>query len=819
MADVVPVIARARPKQPDRPATGIVPVGNAAGVYWRVTPQGVLLKFAGDRDAMAPLKQADPGKSMWGFTQFNGEWWARSRLPEGLRDALRNILTPAAMSVLDRLATAIPQVAQGPEGTFQALGAGYIKLYLNRPWKPRSPIAGIISTRVENPKGEAKRWFHLFKASRAALMVAPELRQAGFPVVAKQLHDATIKLAEPFDSTYAHCDPLRDMADAADPGAVKHPVGRAVLKDVMEAMRIGAPAKLALYAYQIVGVGFLKLLNYRGIIGDSPGLGKTAQALAAIITDAATLLPALVVAPASVFTNWQDETTMWVPQLPQWPMPSRSSEGPPPGFKGIIVTTFSLIPYQLEQIQKCGPKYMIVDEAHRIKNSDALQSQAVTGLAMEIPHVVLLTGTPLENNIGELWNLLQAVDTEDYGRKGEFVDEFAEVEEQHIGRGRTVKKIVGAKNTDVLKHRLKCLMIRRLKEDVAKDLPDLTRHYTRVEPDAAVMKEYSKAEKQFGDWVKEELGRRISQGLAAEGIDVDSVDVQSEIAREVRQRAEKTVAAEALARVTYLRQLVGRMKVPYAIDLISDFVENGEPVIVFGVHQEVVWGIAEGLKKAGIRFAVFDGNTSKEDKGRAVRDFQAGKIDAIIGSEAMREGVTLTRSHTVILVEHMWNTSREEQAESRAHRSGQKNAVLAIYPEIHGTIDMRIHSILEVKRALVKSIVGAADVETKDATTTSALLESFLDDAPVASKAKRRKNMGVPKKRGPQYKIQKSRVFAVVFDQKKWTPSQAQSWLRANGFGKQRLDRVRGRVVASISDGRDSEGRSAVVADGVSVVY
>jgi len=1214
-----------RTATPTRSAPTLPPRGRRGNVeYVRADDGTVFLRWLDRRDTVGPVKEADESKTRWSFYKSkDGTWWARIKnFDDWWRRALDSEVTDP--DLLDAFVSS-PRAAAGPEGTFRLLPSGYVRLDLEKPWHPRAPVSGIVALRREDKPDGGKNWYHLFKTSRAAKLVAPELAHAGFPVVAKALAAATTAQAEPYDAKAAACDPLRDMADAPEPSSVKHPIGVAVLHDVERAMRVGAPAKMKLFPYQTVGVGFLKLLGYRGIIGDAPGLGKcvargtliateagvrpiddygaeaalpgfservcteplavggevhrfyredsekearqvttkygymltgtlahrmlvrdeqgherllpisdvrpgmwaalyrgdcvereplrlppaerddscahaevhalpthltaefaewlglyiadgscsdinavhvtvydaveraaqvaatrslfptvsirdvrgkgrtegwafnsvyvrrwldqqigvdystarsktippivlraggrvlgaflrglfhdaccldaggiefstasermsrevqtallrlgiacsrkpkpvngwtywrltlfggdatvfaervgmplqaqrerlaaslsakrntnndvvplpaatvlavvdalraagkfgrvasddrlycsarkvamgqnisysiveqlvtrsegmpptvaldelrrvvrehyfwspvvqnddigpievcdlevsddahlyvadgfvthnTAQSLAAAIVDPHELLPAAVVVPTSVYTNWQNEIRMWLPGVEIWPMPKRNSTPPPPGFKGIVVTKYSTVAEQAEGLVASGIRYLIVDEAHRVKNADAQQSQAVVALAMAVPHVVLLTGTPLKNRIDELWNLLATVDTEDYGNKNAFVDDYAETKDVWTGR-KMVKQIVGVKNETALRARLKCVMIRRLKEDVAKWLPDKTRQYVTVEVDSSELANYKKAEQQFSTWLEGAMKQRVEAEVASEGVDLASMSSaeRHELDREVRGRVARSLNAEAMARIGALRQLVGQMKVAPAIELIDDYVENEEPLIVFGVHKSVIDGLRKGLSAAKVRFGVIDGSTPADARGKLIDDFQHGRIDVIVGSEAMKEGVTLTRASNVMFVQRFWTSADEEQAEDRAHRTGQKNAVTISFLEVPNTIDQRLRAIIDSKRSLVAKVVGAASVAESDSTMAT-LLASFGDVGggrrstalPVGdAKPKKRKN--------PTYRVYRSDVLAVVFD-KRWQRGAAKRWLTANGF-------------------------------------
>ena len=803
-----------------------------AGHVVKGTPKpGLFARFFVSGDVIGPFKVADGARTLWNFYRDDRmDWWAQVRSAQALTTLLQRIdalpqalrlVTAEARKVLDEVAatgfgpvsTDGAQTAQpsGPEGTFKLLPSGFVRLDLRRRWIPRPPVAGIVSLRHEEgatppptkdsygrvvqPKA-VKRWYHLFRASRAANLIAPDLDKAGFPIVAKALKEAFQSVAEPYDAKAAECDPLRDMADAPEPADVKHPIGRAVLADVADAMAARAPAKQVMFPYQTVGVGFLKLLNYRGIVGDDMGLGKTVQALAAIIVDPQELLPAAIVGPAIVFTNWQKEISRWLPAVPIWPMNERTSPAPPKGFKGIIVTKYSTVGHQLDNILSASPRYLIVDEAHRIKNPQAQQTQAVTALSEQVSHVVLLSGTPIKNNVVELWNLLGTVDPEDYGRKNDFEDEYATTEEFNV-RGRHVRKITGAKNTEQLKTRLKCLMIRRLKEQVAKFLPDKTRQYIEVDVEPKAMKEYVKAEKDFANWVEVETDRRTAAAIAeaeAEGAGSGpggklTARERAEVMNEASDAVARAVANEALVKVGYLRRLVGRMKIPAVLEIIMDFVENEVPIIVFGVHKDVIDGLSAGLESAKVRFGVIDGGVPANERGDIVEAFQRGQIDVIIGSEAMKEGVTLTRASNVVFAERFWTSADEEQAEDRAHRIGQKNAVTITFPEVPKTIDERLHAIIDTKRKLIKATVGGATVE-EGGSTLAALLGEFHRPAPRANRTKTVGGNGNGKAKGRS--LYREDICALVFDPA-WTEARVKQWAAVNGFKRGKLQHLGGR--------------------------
>lgn len=741
-------------------------------------------------DYFAPFKAVDPGKTRWRFFRHpeTDEWWAE------IRD----------VSVLFGIgADPSPVVAAGGGGgaqaetgvSFDLLPSGYVRLFLPRRWTPPAPVAGIVVLRKD--AGDA-RWYWLFKASRAAKLVAPALSRE-YPETAARLAAAFAKDAEPHDGDFA-CDPLRDMAGAPTPEDVKHPIGRAVLADVSAALRVRLPVGMKPYPYQTVGVAFAKMTGYRCIIGDEMGLGKTPQSLMALAVDPVETLPALVVCPAIVFTNWQKEIGMWLPAVPIWKLAKRSDPLPPKGFKGIILTKYSVVADHADALRAFSPRTLIADEAHRIKNPAAQQTIAVTSIAERVAHVILLSGTPIKNNVPELWNLLNTVNPEDYGRKADYDDEYVVFEEKRIG-ARVVREPVGGKNVEQLRERLKCMMIRRFKEDVAKWLPPKRRVVVTLEGETRAMAEYQRAKTRFPAWLDGMLHKRHP----------DATD------SDIRQMVARTMRAEAAARVAYLRELAGLAKVDEALEVVSTFVEADAPVVLFAVNKSVVSALSDAMTQAGIHHGVIDGGTSADERGRLVSAFQRGDFPVMLGSDAMTEGVTLTRASDVVFVQRAWTPADEEQREDRCHRIGSERPVTVHFLEIPGTVDEAIRKVIEGKRGLVRDVVGTADVE-QSATDVAAALAEIEGSAGGGKKQRGRKKNGAPRDDKPtRSALRRGDVRTVIFDKRLWSKHAAKQWLAVNKFGS-RLEDSGGRYMHRTDALQYGRGRAVKVADGVSAL-
>jgi hypothetical protein len=598
------------------------------------------------------------------------------------------------------------------EGSWVTLPSGTVQLRTMykadaRGWEKKIKAVVTLSK-------DEKGWYHSFQAKR--VMLVTDALRAYYPKLAEALNRAfggiaRIHAAEEPDLA-AKCDPLTDMSTAKDPASVKSEVGRAVIEDVLSALRQRIPYGLAIKPFQVVGIAFAKLTGYRALIGDAMGLGKTVSALGAIAVDPEMLLPTVVVCPSSVLYNWVAESNKWLPRVPIHMLSDGKTPLPPKGWNGIIVTTWSLLPKHVDRLVDFGIKLFVGDESHYVKEITAQRSKAAAKLAEHVPHVLLLTGTPIKNRAIELWHLLHILDADTWGTRAVFGQQYTHVE--HIrAQGKDVVKYEGGRNLDELHQRLLCVMVRRLKDDVLSELPPKTRSYLPIPLDPPARKEYDRAFGEFAGWLDTELTRRMRAAFEAEGTTERGAD--AELRQAVSMRVAKALQAEALVKLGYLRRLVGASKVGPAVERISEFADAGEPVIVFAEHKAVVAGIQDGLEKLGIKYVTIDGSTPAEGRKSIVDAFQRGDVGVFIGTQAAKEGITLTRASNTIFVERWWTPGDEEQAEDRNHRIGQRGAVTIWFLHAMNTIDDHLKALIEAKRVVVNAAVGGKDVETVDA--------------------------------------------------------------------------------------------------------
>ena len=487
------------------------------------------------------------------------------------------------------------------------------------------------------------------------------------------------------------------------------------------ATRSTAPAAIpALRPFQAEDVAFIKQHDYRVLVANSPGTGKTPTSLSCVQQDRAKLTPTLVVCPASVVTNWCREAKKWVPGAVIHAVTDLTSKMPTRKVD-VFVISWALLSERYLDLAAVKPQFIIADEAHYAKGGeDTLRGQALAILARRTPHMILLSGTPLVNRPAEL---------------------------------ETIKALFGTQEVP---------MIRRILEDVLPEIPPKTRSLLRVRMRPKDEADYRKAQKEFAEWLEEELARRLSAG-------------------EARAAAERALAAEALTKTGYLRRLVGLAKVPAAIDWISKAVRVGEPVVVFCEHQEVVSRLQRFLTKQRIRHVTIDGGTGRKQRQAAIDAFQNGLCPVFIGTKAAKEGITLTRGRNLLFVERYFTSADEEQAEDRIRRFGQAHPTTVWFLHANDTLDDRLQEIIETKRKLVAEHIGSATIEDTEEEAVLELIAAWHENAakhhqPNAEAT----DLGLGKPLPPLPSA--SEVLRLSFKPGRWNESSARAWATMHGY-------------------------------------
>lgn len=426
------------------------------------------------------------------------------------------------------------------------------------------------------------------------------------------------------------------------------------------------PIDKRLYKFQRDGVRFIVATMGRCILADGMGLGKTPQALAFVnIRRGKTL----VVAPANVTWKWKAEVKKWTTLKAE--VVSTSKEEMPDA--DIHIMSYDIMTRRAEELSKKPYDTAIWDECHYLKNYKALRVKAAKRIVSSgIPHVLFLSGTPFLNRPDELFTTLNMLDPLSYPTFSKFAQRYLGAQ-WYGGSWVFPNKLT---NVSELRDRLKTCMIRRTKGEVLKELPEKTRTIVPVD---IPMAEYNKAKRNLHSWYKKE-------GKNLKGFNV-------------------------LARMTALRQIVGREKIKATVALVQDLLQDDEQVVIFCHHKDVVAAVRAGLSEYKVGLIV--GDTKPKERQAITERFLDNEIEVVIISVAGAEGIDLYSASHIVFAEREWVPAKEEQAEDRLHRIGQKNAVMCWYIAAKGTIDERLARIVEDKRETFGQVISQDDIVTE----------------------------------------------------------------------------------------------------------
>jgi SNF2 family DNA or RNA helicase len=314
----------------------------------------------------------------------------------------------------------------------------------------------------------------------------------------------------------------------------------------------------------------------------------------------------------------------------------------------------------------------LVHNCHYLKSPKSQRGRVAKSLAKHIQRKLYLSGTPFENRPAELFPILNAIDPVGFNNFYSYATRYCGAIKE--GNFFQVPRNV-ATNASELAGRLKNYMIRRTKQEVAIQLPELSRSMVPVPLSKTT--EYKKALAEFQEWAKS--GKKKTS---------------------------------ALVKLTALRQIIGKEKLEPAIELAESVLESGRQVVLFAHHKEVVSALHKHFKLEGC--GVISGDTAPEDRQKLARAFNLdnSKIRVMIITVAGAEGINLFGASDIIFVEREWTPAKEEQAEARLHRLGQKNAVTSYYLVATNTIDEHMNKLVEEKRKLFNQVIGQDEILT-----------------------------------------------------------------------------------------------------------
>ena len=442
--------------------------------------------------------------------------------------------------------------------------------------------------------------------------------------------------------------------------------------------------------YQLEGLRWLHFLadaGLGGVLADDMGLGKTLQILMHLLAEKAAQRlesPALVVCPTSVLGNWSEQAAQFVPGLRVLVLhgSQRSADFARIAEHDLIVTTYALLVRDREELLKRRFALAVFDEAHALKNPAS--QAAMVARAVRAGRRLAVTGTPLENHLGELWAQFDCVLPGLLGTRETFVRCFRTPIEKHADPERQQR----------LNRRIAPYMLRRSKESVAPELPPKTLIERRVE--------LAGAQRELYETLRLAMHQRVREALDARGVARSSIVILDALLK-LRQVCcdPRLVKLDRGRRGT---EPPASAKLALLMEMLDELLDEGRRVLLFSQFTGMLDLIEADLRKRDHAFVRLDGSTL--DRKTPIRRFQSGDVPLfLISLKAGGVGLNLTAADTVIHYDPWWNPAVENQATDRAHRIGQDKPVFVYKLLCAGTVEEKIQQLQQRKAGLAKAIL------------------------------------------------------------------------------------------------------------------
>ena len=462
--------------------------------------------------------------------------------------------------------------------------------------------------------------------------------------------------------------------------------------NLLKKQKLRLPALNAtLRPYQTEGVKWIKYLhdnNLGGCLADDMGLGKTLQAITMLaLVYPKEQMPSLVVMPRSLLFNWQDELGKFAPGLSVYTYYGHTRDLEKALTHQVILTTYAMVRNDVEAFSKEQFYYVILDESQHIKTVSAQTTQAV--FLLKARHRLALSGTPVENNLTELYSLFRFLNPAMFGSLGDFNEQYTY----------PIQKENDKEAMESLRRKIFPFLLRRLKRDVLKELPDRTEQTLYVEME--------KAQNDFYEQRRRHYYQQVKDSIAAEGIQ-KSQFIMFQAMNELRRIAS---VPESLTDGT-----IASPKLNLLLETVCEAVTNRHKVVIFFNFIAGLELAGERLEKEGIDFASMTGST--RDRRSVVERFQNDPQCMVLLMTLKTGGVglNLTAADTVFIFEPWWNKAAEEQAINRLHRYGQTAKVLSYSLIAKGTIEEKILQLQQQKSALFNDLIGNDSALSKQLT-------------------------------------------------------------------------------------------------------
>jgi superfamily II DNA or RNA helicase len=476
------------------------------------------------------------------------------------------------------------------------------------------------------------------------------------------------------------------------PQALRENARRLLQAPDFEPPPVPAGLVCALRPYQRDGLAWLQFLRHagmHGILADDMGLGKTVQALAHILTEVEAGRvdgrPCLVIAPTSLMHTWQSEAARFTPALRVHVSHGlgRRELLDTWGDFDLVVTSYPLLARDAAALVKQPFHLLVLDEAQFVKNPKSQAALVVSRL--DARHRICLTGTPLENHLGELWSIFHFLLPGLLGDSKTFTRVF-----------RTpIEKRGDADQRRRLAARVRPFLLRRTKDQVEADLPPKT-EIVRVA-------ELAGAQRDLYETIRSAMAEKVKAAVREKGLSRSHIIVLDALLK-LRQ----VCCDPGLLSLAAARGVRESAKLDLLMDLLPQLLEEGRHVLLFSQFTSMLDRIETRLEARGVEWLRLDGNT--KDRATPVARFQRGEVPLfLISLRAGGTGLTLTAADTVIHYDPWWNPAVENQATDRAHRIGQDKPVFVYRLLTAGTIEERIVALQQHKADLARGILEGTD--------------------------------------------------------------------------------------------------------------
>ena len=433
--------------------------------------------------------------------------------------------------------------------------------------------------------------------------------------------------------------------------------------------------KATLRDYQLTGFKWFKTLShyeFGGILADEMGLGKTVQTIAFLLSEKNK--KSIIVTPTSLIYNWRSEFEKFAPtmniKIIHGNKEEREFNKDEIKEVDVLITSYGTLRNDYNLYEDINFDFCIIDEGQNIKNPLSQSSEVVKGLKANVKFA--LTGTPIENNLIELWSLFDYILPGYLYSKRKFQEKFIKVDN----------------GSEELKKLIKPFILRRLKSEVMSELPDKIEKRFLIE----MTEEQKKVYKAYVDDVKVKMKEK--------DFTTDKITIFSYLTKLRQLTLDPSILIEGYTG--------GSGKIDVAVELIENFIKEKHKILLFSQFTSVLDSIKKVLEAEGIEYFYLDGATKASERVQLVNEFNdSNKVKIfLISLKAGGTGLNLTSADVVIHFDPWWNPAIEDQATDRAHRFGQKNVVEVIKLISKGSIEEKIIKLQESKKEIINEIMS-----------------------------------------------------------------------------------------------------------------